>query len=558
LNGENLEGEVYGVNMSSNTFTNCYTTTTGGEKSIIKLGQNAQYVSIHQSIFDKDVIERTHAYGVIPCIDVNGVNSKNFIDTLDPRTDKKRILKFNFAQPQWEYLNYLCNLDGKVVLTIDGNDSDITASNGLNITQNSNELNIKSVGNGDVVIEQSNESSLILGKGSEGNSGGKIVLNKTLDLNGNTITNNISTDDGNKRITFTPSADSYLEIDPSANNVSGKKYEEIILGNPNAIPNVQYVENAATSSLLFKIDSSCLNNLNSVGYYDLITFDSRIFGDNVYIKNISINVRKPFYRTHELKDVAFEYIPGEEGTSYQYYEGEIVKGKVSGTEDVFGIVTRTHIAETDFYNAMINGDIMELPSEYLTDVHYIDIVSPSDNGLYSLTKKYNNDYKNLDFENTIFTANITKINSFGFNPSTFNPNETDEEKQLKCGPDGALVKYQDRIFYTHPKVNIGTSRILNVYDLHNVSNINDSEDEFEPMTIKKYSEGYNYIYDMDRTIIRQSEPINMSLQNMCGRTLSVMFADKQGQPITNFTNSTQLCPTGELIVRIDYIKNEVK
>lgn len=528
---DNSDNPVYGVNISSNIFTNCYTSASAEKDNcIIKLGKNAQYVSIHQSIFDKEVVERTGL--VIPYKDYDGENRKNYIDTLDPNTDSKKILRFNFTQPQWEFLNYLCNSDGEVVLAIDGQDSDITAPNGLNITQDDYSVTIKSVGSGDVIIEQNNDSNLILGKGTDGNSNGSVVLNKTLDINDNKITN----ENGVENVVFKPAPDKFLEIE--SNTYTATPYEQIILGQDNAIPNVAYVENAVATSAILRLNSSALEPLVGTNNptLEITTFDKATYGDNVYLKNISINVRKPFYKSYEFKSQAIDYIK-----DYTYYSGDVVKGILeSGSEETYGVVKNTHIASSSFYDAVnVEDKIDVLSNDDLSDINYIDIIAKDENGdIYSLTRTYK---PNLFNYNTKFnyTANITNTNTFGYNaPSVYEPKKYNENQ--------VTLSHQDKMFV----VDIAEDDLVNILpiDLRNASKSKNI-----------YSEGYNYIYDMDKlTLDTYNRLTNISYINFAGMTLYVVFANNNGEQLYSISDATQLCPGGEAIIRVDYIKKEVK
>lgn len=535
------EATVYGVNLTSNSFNNCFT-KAGNDKDnvIIKLFENAKYVSIHQSIFDENVIERTaiNDDGVIilPYKDVNGKDGKNFIDTLDPNTDTNKILKFNFTQPQWEYIDYLCNQNGEIVFGVDKNDEDITASNGLNIVHTDDNITIKSVGSGDVIIAQDNDSDLILGKGTDGNSNGKIVLNKTLHVNNNIISN----DNGESNIIFQPASDTYLEIDP--NSLTNTPYEQTILGIDNAIPNVAYVENAASTSVFLKLNTEAIKSINKGNVIlDIITFDKKTFGDNVYLKNISINVKHPFYQSYKLKSKAVDYNEG-----HTYYRGDIVKGLVSDSSEQYGVVLETHIADTIFYDALNNNKIKLLEStNNLNDICYIDIMATDgQDDVVSLTKKYHVDYTHIEEDNFEFSANISAINNFNLNPQEF-----DNSKIF--GDANYLVKHQDKVFVVkkgekdenenYPQLH------LTALDLRDTT-----------IATKKYSEGYNYIYDMDRTILMDNQPVELSAKNFSDMTLYVVFGNENGEPIYSFEDYNQLCPSGEAIIRIDYVKKEVK
>lgn len=528
---DNNEHLIYGVNLSSNTFTNCFASASSDqENSIIKLGKNAQYVSVHQSIFDREVIERTGI--VIPYKDFDGKDRKNFIDTLDPKTDTKKILRFNFTQPQWEFLNYLCNPDGKVVLAIDGQDSDITVSNGLHITHDDDSITIKSVGGGDVIIKQADDSNLILGQGSEGNSQGSVILNKTLDINDNKITN----ENGQGNIVFKPSADKYLEIEP--NTYTDTPYEQLILGQDNAIPNVAYVEKAATSSAIYRLNNTTF--AKDVSKTDatiaMVTFDKNTYGEYVHLKNISINVRKPFYSSHELKSQAIDYLE-----NYTYYNGDVVKGILtSGAETSYGIVKSKHIATTSFYDAVENQQIVLLPNNTLSDIKYIDVVAKDTQGnIYSLTKNYKLNCQDLHNEQFYYTANISATNNFMVNAKPF-------DSTFLFGEKDYLVQHQNKMFVVY-KDESQEPFTLNPIDLHNSA-----------IAMKKYSEGYNYIYDMDKIIVDGSnEYYDLNYLNFAGMTLYITFSNSDSEALYEINDFTQLCPSGEAIIRVDYIKKEV-
>ena len=531
---DNNEHLIYGVNLSSNTFTNCFVSASSDqENSIIKLGQNAQYVSIHQSIFDREVIERTGI--VLPYKDFDGKDRKNFIDTLDPKTDTKRVLRFNFAQPQWEYLNYLCNPDGKVVLTIDGKDSDITANNGLNIKQTDNGIVLNSVGEGNVVFSQENEDILeLVNAKNDDKEVGYIKFNKALHLNDNKITN----EHGKNNIVFETAPDTFLEIDPKT--VSDTPYEKLILGHDNAIPNVAYVEKATTSSIIYRLNES--NFIKDVeknsASIPIMTFDSTTYGKNIYLKNISINVRKPFYSTYKLKSQAVDYLE-----NYTYYNGDVVKGILtSGAKTSYGIVKMNHIAETSFHDAYQNGKITLLSDsdKEITDIKYIDIIAKDTSGqIYSLTQSYKPDFDDPLSEQLYYTANISAINNFSFNGQPFDPLST-------YGEEDCLVQHQNKMFTIY-KFEDKLPSTLTAVELHNPL-----------VAMKKHNEGFNYIYDMDRLIVNGSnEHYEMGYINFADMTLYIVFANNNTEAISSLDDLTQLCPSGEAIIRIDYIKKEV-
>lgn len=510
---------IYGINLNSNIFENCLTNASATDTAIIKLGKNANYVSIHQSIFDKDVIERT---GIkVPYIDFDGENRRNYIDTLDPNTDEKKILKFKFTQPQWEYINYLCNSDGKVVLTVDGNDSDITSDNGLNITQDSSQIVIKSVKSGDVIIAQDDDSDLVLGRGTNGNSNGNIVLNKTLDLNDNKISNASN----NEHVIIETATNKWIEVNPSTSDALS--YSQRIINQPNAIPNVEFVKKQTSTTAIFKIDNSITEKEN----FDLITFNKEDFGDNVYIKNVSINITKPFFNVYEHKKDAVNYT-----INYVYYAGDVV---TDGT--VYGVVNEEHTATTNLTVAIQNNLVTTLNNTELKDVKYIDIVS-SENGLNKVNlfkKPLITSSLNSDDNEYVYINNILNTNTFGLNP-----NELDEN--MLYGDD-VYIKHQGKIFRVLP------------FDDESVDTINITSTELHNTSVVEMVqiEGVTYKYDFPKSLFDTTMgKMIYGQQNYSGKTLSLEFADKDFIQMTN-VDKTQLNPCGEMIISIEYSTAEM-
>ena len=121
------------------------------------------------------------------------------------------------------------------------------------------------------------------------NDNPKIVLHKALDINNNLIKNDSGTD-----IIFQVKSGGALKIDDS---LADKPYEDTIGNKENAIPNVKFVENVAKSKYKEKLTSETINEqigLSESSEFEIVTFDREKYGNDVSLKEVSINVRQLF------------------------------------------------------------------------------------------------------------------------------------------------------------------------------------------------------------------------------------------------------------------------
>lgn len=501
-------------NLNSNIFNNCCSNTETSE--VLLLDNDSKYISIHQSQFDENIIKQEN--NKLPFID-NG--KYNFCDTLDITTDERKHLRFYFAQPKWDFIKTLYTPNGEPILsTVD----DENAS--LQITNDGN-LNLISTVDGDTTIQTKASSNVIIGKSlDDTEESGKVIFNKNIDVNGNKIINDVE----KTELVIKPAPDMPITIEE--NTFTETPYNELIVGDLDAIPNVAYVEEAANTTLTFKITSESLKNeqigenVLQANELDLITFANNKFGDTVYLKSISINVLKPFYKAYKNKQKAVDYSP-----TYTYYAGDVVK---SG--DSYGIVKNTHIAT----NSEFDENVVLMSNNDISDISYIDIIASNVNNgtTYSLTSTFENDIHDVSSDYYKLTANIGGINNYGLNPSEFD--------ELKIyGERDSLVKHQDKIFCIYE---LDTEKTFTPIELHNTD-----------LAYKKYSDGFNYIYDMDRMIVDNSnnDSVLLSLNNFVNYTLKIRFADENGVLLNEINDKTQLNPGGEMIIRIEYTKRKL-
>lgn len=127
--------------IEGNYFRNC------GENfnepsSIIHLGERTRYISTVNNRFDENDSTYTTAQAY------ETLSNLNYTDILDPNTDTKKLLQFNFTQPQWAYVDYLTNPNGEYLLRteynkeiIDGEEVARALTNGIVLHQGDNSNN---------------------------------------------------------------------------------------------------------------------------------------------------------------------------------------------------------------------------------------------------------------------------------------------------------------------------------------------------------------------------------------------------------------------------------
>ena len=568
------EAPVRAVNINGNIIKSTPVNETTYSYAM-EIGRNATYASIHQTQFENRLFANWEAntYPRPYYMSTQNSNAYNFIDTLDPNTDEQQVLRFKFSQPTWVYLDYLVNQQGKKVLVVDKTDEDVTAPNGLNIVESNNGLDIRAVGTpingvGDVSISIGNSKDLILGSGTKSEEevevSGNIQIKKTLQLNDNSISNELGDDD----IKIKTAKNGVILVDN--NSESERPYEELLSNSilkteereielQNALVNVAYVKRQIIDTYEKIITYKDLENLDENGELPLITFNPDIYGDNIHLKRITLNVRVPFYKTYEYINKATPYIEG-----YIYYAGDVVT--IDGT-DTYAVVVNTHISpENDIHSS--NRDLQIISNEPYDSIKYINVIGKNDN---ILTKTYSEDYYDItDYVSDY--VNIQKNNRFGYINCTEFTNGYTPSKEEK------LVQYCDRnyiIFAPEEEQSEEQTeeqteeQIENGYtsaDLHN-----------DNKASRKYDEGYCYVFEMDRNVHYIMGDRNPVTENYSGETLKLAFYNKDKKkflPNANMSTdestdesvedyvpyyeSSQLNPGGKLLVRIEFLREEVE
>lgn len=332
-----LEGAVNNSTIINNLFTNC----SANSKRVIFLNNETSYVSVINNKLDKEVIESSESDTETKIYPFVNESTMNFIDILDNRTDERKVLQFSYPQPQWKYIDSLIDPNGQEVLQTkydsleqDGQTVIKETTNSLVINpgnkDNENTVSISTLNEGHIHLAPTGDVHLGQiettdeteegGETTEGveaqseenvetNTGSKnhIILHQDLDVNNQNIVNQT----GN--IVFKTN-DNHLIID-------GDNYAQSLGMTLDAIPNVEYVNHIAQTSIKKKIDNDVISESSSNGI-ELVTFNQETYGDNVFLTDVSINVGKPFYT---MLDKANEDNALVWKSGLTYYAGNIVQ-----------------------------------------------------------------------------------------------------------------------------------------------------------------------------------------------------------------------------------------
>ena len=501
-----------GLTMNSNTFISCAVTSG----SIIDISDNCSYSTIIQSNFDSAVI--TNYTKLFKRVSDDYLN---YIDTLDASTNERKLLKFKFLQPQWEYIDYLTNQNGKTAVVVDNSQYKTDsqnyplADNPLNI-DTTNGLTLENLGSGDLTLKAEKAADIVIGDYDEIIAQvGQIQIKKPIQLNDNRITNS----EGTGPVIIETAENGVIEV---GDNTTSAPYEQRILGNDNAIPNVAYV-NRASGTTLHRVITYIDAENNTANGVKICEFDPNLYGDTIHLENIKVNIKLPFFNMFGYMNTtnAVSYTTG-----YRYYKGEIV---TSGGN--YGVVLNDHTATTSSFSA----DVMQLSA--LTDAKYVDVIAvnrASPEIKYYLTRDIEPD---AQFENNSI-IDITEKNMRNYYPPV-----------VATGVTSEMFMENARVYQS---LSGDPETIVSKIDIHN------------PATFEKtFDEGMNYSFDMDRVYITVGTNVPLTdTINFSGYDLYVKFFDENNDELTllplNSTTTgagyTKLNPSGKMIIDVNYVR----
>ena len=289
--------------------------------------------------------------------------------------------------------------------------------------------------------------------------------------------------------------------------------------------------------------------------------------------NVTQNITRYYeYDYNRLKSECCKLNGNHIGLGYTYY---LPTGNVNTIYDVSdsqNLISNSYsnnkLLKVNFYNKFTDENNQQVNKTTIRDFEY------NDNSLTSIQDdnaiKYSFEYYKNGLIKSVKIGNKTFV-SYKYDHIDGLDIKTISYEYGKTVTDDSLYIEQERITYNkYGKVlKVERKKIGHVdfemhyevsYETKKTSNVDYQDFENAKLLSIEGDLGYNYVYDMDRTIIKQSDPLNLSYQNMSGKTLSVIFANKDGEIMEmgkNLYTATQLCPTGEIIIRIDYIKSGV-
>ena len=579
-----------------NRFSNC---SLG--KSIITLSERTEYLTFINSLFDKNVTESN----TIATRFTNN-STLNNIDTLDPEMSSKRIYQFDFYQPKWVFLDYLATPNGDDLVKglynteiIDGKEVVRPLTNGITIEQgdasNNNKVTISGTNlTGDVELGSGFYGLLELGGNNASYSTWEVgvtynvndyvqipfeigyniyiclkehtsstdittnnaeywqlvnyytpsvLLNKALDLNGNVIR---SYESGQK-ITFQTTRDNYLVIDDSTH--TNLSYAERIASDNDAIPNVEYVNKLASTENRIGIDYQAIQAIMKTRI-PIIFFDKGIYGDFVNLKQLSFNIRRPFYSiVNKINENTLTWEP-----NLYYAVGDIIKHdeEYDGvTSTYYYMCSQAHTSTTSFdEDAGRTGKISMWEDVYkqgkdsdtgltvdLKDIKYISIVASN----------------NEDSARLLFNRNILDVTKRDINSSYYQNWVTATQYQVDD-----KVAYQDRY-----------------YQCKQAHTSNDAHELFNPSYWMVIPEtGFEYVFNFERDL-QKVDPTTFEIidddsdytleYNFSDYTLYLELLDENMQLITKFIpvgNDAgslpviQVSTAGTILITIDYLRGK--
>lgn len=371
LDLSNDDSNVINSVIDGNMFKNCI---SDDNTSAIDLGINTKYISVINNKFDEDLTNYiSNPY--------NTNSELNYTDILNPNTDEKKLLKFKFTQPIWEYIDYLINPNGEYLIqpkynyiNIDGEDVVRPLTNSIILEpgdeSNDDTVTIKtSKMDGNINLNSSGYGDILLGKNGENVSyelwngdtnyavgdrcqmltpdGGYAVyeaLSYNINVNPedpqtypkwkllgvynpkitfykNVDLNGSYITDTTQPITFKTTNENWLEIDDT-DNTSGITYAERIATHENAIPNISYVNTIAQTTIRKVFNYDSIKNVGT-NKQEICFFNPEIYGDYINMNYLTLNVRRPFYPVESAIANSLYWRAGA-----KYYKGDVVKAFV--------------------------------------------------------------------------------------------------------------------------------------------------------------------------------------------------------------------------------------
>ena len=311
------------------------------------------YVSFTNSKFDANVAEYVSG-AVRPFNSDFGASERNYTDTLDPTTDVRKVLRFHFTQPKWDYISQLIDENGILTLNVRRGEQPLESSDNLftdlHITNDAvnisvqgapeeASLNIKN-DKGDITVSSDNDYNVVVGgqdlKTVAGDSSLTVTGNRTvygknitesseekhiiesgeIELNGEiSVGGSVdlrSNNEANQTHTIynTGNSDIILQLNNSQlarlypTEESSEEYGLRAIDVPNAVVTSQMLQQFQGTIHGFATNSN-VDGQGNIDIYDC----SKYHSDNLILKEIGINfLNPPTYKPHTFVDSVFPYV----------------------------------------------------------------------------------------------------------------------------------------------------------------------------------------------------------------------------------------------------------
>lgn len=366
---------LYKIIFNNNFFTGLesgvYTNYVAGQ---------ATYVSFTNSRFDSAIAEYQENKPRPFNVDFD-YSGKNYTDTLDPTTDVRKVLRFKFTQPKWDYINQLIDPNGILSLNVrrgqaleqsenvfvdvnvsnakvdislqgqpDGTELDIINGKGSISVQADENLSLTatdstSLTTSDLTVS-TNEATVNVNDGNyhvnvsdnytltaeETFINSPVNFNGTLNLNDSNIVNN-----GNDNINFVTDNGQLLTVTDISPSPAYNSYAERAIENDNALVTTEMLQKYQSTIHGFATAQN-ITPMGNVFLYDCSYYHS----DNLILKTINVNYINPPEYVCVNEDKGFPYI-----NSYTYPKNTILY--LNGRQYI-ATETFTATIDTDVYS----------------------------------------------------------------------------------------------------------------------------------------------------------------------------------------------------------------
>lgn len=499
------------ANITKIIFNNNVFTGLDSGQYVNYVGGQSKYVSFTNSQFDNVVVERQSGHPIPFNPDFN-YSERNYTDTLDITTDPRKILRFKFTQPKWDYLNQLIDPSGILLFNVrrdeDLEESDhtfvdlqvtddtinasvqgtpenvnvnienskgsisVNASDDFNLSSNKLTVNAHS----DVSVITDDNLSVIVAGETGLSSTGSITLTSTNEINFGAPTNFGGTIDlQNSNITNS------MNGDITINTING----QIVKINDNLQPSertygeraIDYEDGVVTSSMLQRFQSSVhgfasYQNITTAGNVSLYDC-SKYHTDNFILKELDVNFIIPPEFCCVNCIGGFPYIHGYyypkntilylNGNQYIATTGFIASKSTDISVDAIGAYLTS---QQPFYDAY--GTVINVPTVQYDSIRFYD-----GNTGYWLVNEHDEDHE-PEFigreESKDYELNGHKY--YGFidkSENTFFIKDLDD--YLCSANDRLSIIYEENVIHSsEPIIPFNSSIMIDTFDTILISN----------------------------------------------------------------------------------------